>query len=364
MDSEPNYDKIGKQIIYYKSSEDMKKEVKDSTIDVIVTSPPYNRSKVYSDDEGNVYDDQKSESEYEALLLRVWSECYRVLSSKGILFLNIGDSAKSQGLSNRIAELATNAGFFRLQTIIWLKSFLGRGHYTPSGRSRRLNNIFEYIFVFVKDRKRYQMNPQAIGIPYADKSNIGRYAKSDLRDAGNVWFIPYSRTTGSTIKKGHEAPFPIELPYRCIKLTGAKSVLDPFAGTGTTLAAARILNVNGIGYEKFPRKKVIQQRISEHQFFPQSVNLIPHLEQTIHKFVELADNLTFDELLDQKIFSFTKKEYNEIRIVQDVLDNLRQDTTIFTDYYNYFHTHIDKKDLSDKRIELTKFFEKSNPNET
>ena len=357
MDTEPAIDRFGQQTLFYKSSEDMT-EVNDSSIDLIVTSPPYNRSKVYSDDEGNIYDDQKSESDYEAFLSQVWSECYRVLSSKGMFFLNIGDSANNQGFSNDIAQLVTKTGFIRLQTIIWIKSFLGRGHYTPSGRSRRLNNIFEYIFVFVKDRRSYQMNPQVIGIPYADKSNIGRYAKSDLRDAGNVWFIPYSRTTGNTIKKGHEAPFPIELPYRCIKLTGAKNVLDPFAGTGTTLAAARILNIKGIGYEKFPRRKVIQQRVTEHQFFPQPVNLIPHLEQTIRKFGELSNKVTFEDLMDQKKFSFTKKEYNEIRIAQDVLDNLRQDTTLFTDYLNYYILHFAKEDHPDKRIELTKFFDK------
>jgi len=331
-------------------------ELKDSSIDLIVTSPPYNRSKVYSDDKGNTYNDQKTESEYETLLLQIWSECFRVLSPKGMFFLNIGDSANNQGFSNKIADLVSQSGFFRLQTIIWLKSFLGRGHYTPSGRSRRLNNIFEYIFVFVKDRKNYQMNPQAVGIPYADKSNIGRYATSDLRDAGNVWFIPYSRTTGSTIKKGHEAPFPIELPYRCIKLTGATNVLDPFAGTGSTLAAARILNVNGFGYEKFPRKEVIKQRVTQHQFFPQPVNLLPHLEQTIKKYVELAKTVNFTDLLEKKVFSFTKKEFNEIRIVQDVLDNLRQDTTLFSDYLKYYDTNIEKSDLSDKTIELTEFF--------
>ncbi len=358
MKPESDLDKFGQQVIYYKSSEDMT-EVKDLSIDLIVTSPPYNRSKVYSDDKGNVYDDQQSEEEYETLLSKVWSECYRVLSSKGMFFLNVGDSANNQGFSERIADLVTQGGFIRLQTIIWLKSFLGRGHYTPSGRSRRLNNIFEYIYIFVKDRKEYQINPQAIGIPYADKSNIGRYAQSDLRDAGNVWFIPYTRTTGSTIKKGHEAPFPIELPYKCIKLTGATNILDPFAGTGSTLAAARILNIRGIGYEKFPRKTVIHERITGHFFTPQPVNLLPHLEQTIVKYVSIFKDTSFDELLKLKKFTFTKKEYNEIRIIQDVLDNLRQDTTVFTEYIRYYTSYFEKSDQTDKRLALTKFFDKS-----
>ncbi len=204
------------QTIYYKSSEDMH-EIESNSIDVIITSPPYNRDKRYSDDIGDIYNDKQPKDEYFQFLSRVWQECYRVLNPKGIFFLNIGDAAPDQGLSAEVVQLAVKVGFHRLQTIIWIKSLLGKGHFTPSGGSRRLNNVWENIFVLVKDKKSYYINPKAIGIPYADKSNIGRYAEEDIRDAGNVWLIPYSKTTGATIKKGHEAPFPIELPYLCIK---------------------------------------------------------------------------------------------------------------------------------------------------
>jgi hypothetical protein len=240
-----------------------------------------------------------------------------------------------------------------------LKSFLGRGHYTPSGRDRRLNNIFEYIFVFVKDKEKYNINPRAIGIPYADKSNIGRYAESDLRDAGNVWFIPYSRTTGATIKKGHDAPFPIELPYRCIKLADAQSVLDPFAGAGTTLAAARILNIAGYGYEKYPRRDVIKERVLFHHFIPQPINLLPHLEQTIKKYASLFSYSSFDDLHNNQVFSFTKKEYKEIQIVRDVLENLNQETTLFNEYLRYYNEFYHAEDQSDRRTKLTKYFKSS-----
>ena len=330
-------------------------EIMNDTIDVIVTSPPYNRNKTYSDDTGNTYDDQRPRDDYEEFILRVWSECFRVLSPTGILFLNVGDSANNQGFSERAVKLAQNAGFFRLQTIIWLKSFLGRGHYTPTGRDRRLNNIFEYIYVLVKDRSNYRMNPRSIGIPYADKSNIGRYAEYDLRDAGNCWFIPYSRTTGAKRKKGHEAPFPIELPYRCLKLTGATTVLDPFMGTGSTLAAARILGVKGIGYEKFPRKEVIRERIMEHEFFPPPTNLLPHLEQSITQLAEFSKLLSFEDLISSRYFKFTKKEYSEIQILMSVLENLDLDTSLFREYINYFKTNFNSKDFSSRKIQLTEF---------
>jgi len=349
-----NFEKFGDQIVYYRSSENMN-EIMNDTIDVIVTSPPYNRKKTYSDDKGNTYDDQQPFTEYEVFLSQVWSECFRVLSPTGMFFLNVGDSANNQGFSEKIVKLAQKAGFFRLQTIIWLKSFLGRGHYTPTGRDRRLNNIFEYIYVLVKDRSKYRMNPRSVGIPYADKSNIGRYAEFDLRDAGNTWFIPYSRTTGPKLKKGHEAPFPIELPYRCLKLTGANNVLDPFMGTGSTLAAAQILGLKGTGYEKFPRKEIIRERIMEHKFYPQPVNLLPHLEQTISKFATLSKFMTFEELVKHKLFTFTKKEYNEIQIILTVLDNLNEDKSLFKEYVSYFRTHYNSKDFSSRKLQLTEF---------
>ena len=237
-------------------------ELSDDTIDVIITSPPYNIGKDYST-KGLSYNDRKAHSEYLSFLSRVFEECYRVLSESGVFFLNIGDSAKDQGKSEDVVRCAVKAGFKRLQTVIWVKSIFGKGHYTPSGGYRRLNNVWEFIFILIKS-KRYNIDPKAIGIPYADKSNIGRYSNVDLRDAGDIWFIPYIKTTGATIKKGHEAPFPLELPLKCLQLVPrAKSVLDPFAGTGSTLCAAKKLNLIGYGYEILPRKEVIKERLNE-----------------------------------------------------------------------------------------------------
>ncbi|WP_455462834.1 DNA-methyltransferase [Candidatus Hodarchaeum mangrovi] len=309
------------QTIYYKSSEDMS-EIENSSIDTIITSPPYNRSKHYSDDTGTIYNDNKPEKLYFSFLSRVWSECFRVLSPKGVFFLNIGDSAKDQGISEKVVNLAVKVGFIRLQNIIWIKSLLGKGHYTPTGGTRRLNNLWENIYVLIKDKKEYNINPLNIGIPYADKTNIGRYNKEDLRDAGNIWFIPYQKTTGVSIKKGHEAPFPIELPYRCIKLTEANIILDPFLGTGSTLAAARYLNKKGIGYEKYPRKDIIQNRILKEEFRPEPPILIPHIVLTVQFLLNVIKD--YQQLVPIKFSKFlsTKKEEEQIKIVREVLKNL------------------------------------------
>ncbi len=309
---------IKNQIVYFKSSEDMN-ELKDESIDLIITSPPYNRGKTYSSDESEEYNDNMNELEYLDFLTRVWKECYRVSKKSTVFFLNIGDSANDQGKSEKVAISAEKANWIRIQDIIWIKTFLGKGHYTPSGGNKRLNNIWEHVYVFVKDKKNYQLNPKAIGIPYADKSNIGRYSESDLRDAGNVWLINYEKTTGATIKKGHEAPFPIGLPYKCIKLIpNVKNVLDPFCGTGSTLAACLNLDIKGIAYEKYPRKEIIKERILEGKTYEEpKFNLIPHLELSISLLTELISSYDF------KLSSSTsKKELVNLQILLEVLENL------------------------------------------
>lgn len=266
---------VGRQRIYFHSAEKMP-ELADGSVDVIVTSPPYNRGKRYHPR----YDDHQAEGSYRALLLRVFRECHRVLSSDGAFFLNIGDGAKDQGKSERVCRWAQEAGFRRCQTLVWVKSLLGKGHFTPSGRGRSFSNVFEYVYLLSKGRSP-RLDVKAVGIPYADKSNIGRYGDTDLRDAGNVWFVPYRETTGATWKKGHEAPFPVELPWRAIRcVPGARRVLDPFAGTGSSLAAAENLGIEGVGYEPFPASRVLRSRLRS-SFVPPTVQLIPELERAI-----------------------------------------------------------------------------------
>jgi site-specific DNA-methyltransferase (adenine-specific) len=117
-----------------------------------------------------------------------------------------------------------------------------------------MNNAHEYIFHFTKSG-RVPLEKLAIGVPYQDKSNIGRWnaAQQDCRDLGNMWFIPYE-----TVQKAREHPaaFPVRLPEMCIRLHGGGGeetlVLDPFAGGGSTLVAARRLGCRYVGFEVDP----------------------------------------------------------------------------------------------------------------
>ncbi|MFX1512715.1 MAG: DNA methyltransferase, partial [Promethearchaeota archaeon] len=150
----------------------------------------------------------------------------------------------------------------------------------------------------------------------------------DLRDAGNAWLIPYRKTTGATIKKGHEAPFPIELPYRCIKLTpNCQRVLDPFGGTCSTLAAAEYLGIEGTAYELFPRRKVIIERITSiNTFIPQDDILIPHLEQTILVLSKNLKKIGENGIDISSLFQQTSKKAKiEYKIMKDVLKRLGVD---------------------------------------
>ncbi len=281
---------VGRQRLYFHSSEAMP-ELGNGSVDVIVTSPPYNRGKRYHP----LYSDLLPETEYRGLLLRIFRECHRVLAPEGAFFLNIGDAAGDQGKSERVVGWAQEAGFVRVQTLVWVKSLLGKGHFTPSGRGRSFSNLFEYVFLLAKGR-RPRLDVKAVGIPYADKSNIGRYSEVDLRDAGNVWFVPYNETTGARVKKGHEAPFPVELPWRALRcVPRAARALDPFAGTGATLRACEALGMEGVGYEPYPQVEVIRRRLAS-PFTPPPTLLLPELERSLRVLGDLLPKVPASEI--------------------------------------------------------------------
>src|SRR5271157_4085393 len=154
---------IENQVVFFKSSECMD-DLQDGVVDVIVTSPPYNRKKNYSSDTNEAHNDNLPESEYLEFIKRVWTECLRVASERAVFFLNIGDSANDQGISEKVVRSAEEVGWHRVQDIIWVKSIYGKGHYTPTGSNKRFNNVWEHIYLLVKNPNTYEINPKAIGI--------------------------------------------------------------------------------------------------------------------------------------------------------------------------------------------------------
>jgi len=261
-------------------------------VDVIVTSPPYNINKEYG-----YYRDNKEGDEYLDWLYQVAKKSLSILEDNGSFFLNIAGTPSDQFLPFKVAQKFKDAGYQLQNTIHWIKSIalekedVGKsnttmqnnyedyyyeinnnnssaiGHFKPIVSQRFLTDCHEYIFHFTKSGE-VKLNKLAIGVPYQDKTNIGRWksAKQDKRDRGNTWFIPYPTITES---RPHPAVFPEKLPNLCIKLHGVGDddliVYDPFMGTGTTALACLELKVNYLGteideeYIKLAREKIIER---------------------------------------------------------------------------------------------------------
>jgi site-specific DNA-methyltransferase (adenine-specific) len=232
------------------------------SVDVIVTSPPYNIGVKYG-----LHKDDMPREEYLSWMSDLAKEARRVLSDEGSFFLNIGNTPRDQWIAWDVAQTIRKE--FVLQNVIhWIKSIaitksdvggypgisgdIAVGHFKPIVSNRFLNDCHEYIFHFTKNGN-VKLQKLAIGVPYQDKSNIGRWktAKQDLRDRGNTWFIPYE-TIKSKSERPHPATFPPKLPEMCLKLHGLSKdivVLDPFLGIGSTAIAAMSLGVSFVGFE-------------------------------------------------------------------------------------------------------------------
>lgn len=235
----------------------------DASVDVIVTSPPYNLGINY-----NGYDDTLSREDY-LTWMNDWAVAVkRVLADHGSLFLNVGGKPRDPLVPFQLFEVMVR--HFTLQNVIhWVKSIailkseVGKypgivsdvavGHFKPISSHRFLNDCHEYIFHLTK-KGNVTLDRLAVGVPYQDKSNIGRWksADKDLRCRGNTWFIPYETIQNRDKERPHPATFPIELPTRCIRLHGierAKLVMDPFLGIGSSAIACSRLDVPFIGFE-------------------------------------------------------------------------------------------------------------------
>jgi site-specific DNA-methyltransferase (adenine-specific) len=226
----------------------------DKSVNVVVTSPPYNIGIRYK-----TYKDRLTNEVYLKWLCDISNEINRVLTDDGSYFLNIGNKPTIPYIAVQVCmALAKNTPLILQNNIVWVKSIavkdISSGHFKPINSVRFLNDQHESIFHFTKTGK-VPIERLAIGVPYADKSNIERWkhgekeGKPDCRCRGNTWFIPYETVQK---KKEHPAGFPVGLPLNCIKLAGIKKdlvVLDPFLGAGTTLLACQQLNINGIGIE-------------------------------------------------------------------------------------------------------------------
>ena len=209
--------------------------ISDSSVHLMVTSPPYNASKEYDED--------LSLEEYLQLLKDVFKETYRVLVPGGRACVNIANLGRKPyiPLHSYIIRDMLDIGFLMRGEIIWDKNSTGGSCAWGSWQSASnptLRDIHEYIMIF-------------------SKMNYSRPKEKRNNTISKEQFLDYTKSiwtfaAESARKVGHPAPFPVELPHRLIELYTFEGdvVLDPFCGSGTTCLAAFNTKRDYIGIDK------------------------------------------------------------------------------------------------------------------
>lgn len=277
--------------------------VPDASVQLVVTSPPYNVAKDYSD-----HNDNLSLDEYITLLNAVWRECYRVLVPGGRLCVNVANTDRKPYLSlvSLIDEQLRTSGqdWLHRGHIIWDKG-ASAGISTAWGSFGRSSNptlrdVHEYITVWSKDQLKLEgggdtgltgnqfvawtrsiWRPEEL-LPELQKKIVDKLADARKRDKDDAWIAEsiaravwgqaivsgetvWEMTTESAVD--HPAPFPVELPKRVIQLYTQPGdvVLDPFMGSGSTAIAAVLTGRHYVGYELSAEYCALAERRLEHE---------------------------------------------------------------------------------------------------
>lgn len=244
----------------------MPRRLSAGSVDVVVTSPPYNRRIPYRS-----YADDRPRAEFLTWVGSVRDAVDRVLSENGSFFLNVGGSPSDPWFPYDVAREV--AARFVLQNVLhWVKSIaidrrvagraagldrdLALGHYKPLASERYVHGAVEDVFHFTR-RGDVPLDRLAVGVPYQDKSNVRRWrgGGGDLRCRGNTWFLPYPTIRYARRDRPHPATFPPELPEWCFRLHGVgriRRAVDPFVGIGSSAVAAARLGVPFVGFDVDP----------------------------------------------------------------------------------------------------------------
>lgn len=239
--------------------------IKDRSVHLIITSPPYWQLKDYGNDGQIGFHD--SYECYINNLNAVWAECYRVLHDGCRLCINIGDQFarsvyygryKVIPIRTEIIRFCETLGMDYMGAVIWQKqttmNTTGGGAVMgsfPYPRNGILKIDYEFILIFKKQGK--------APVPTVEQKKLSEMTKEEW----NAYFASHWNFGGAK-QDGHIAVFPEELPRRLIKMFSfaGETVFDPFMGSGTTALAARNLQRNSIGYEINPDfKQYYEQKV-------------------------------------------------------------------------------------------------------
>lgn len=264
----------------------------EKSIDICVTSPPYNLNIDY-----NTYNDNKSRQDYLDWINNFCISLKYCLKDDGHFWLNFGYSNKDPWIGMDVANIVRKH-FILQNNFIWVKSIsinnVTSGHFKPINSERYSNPTWEHLFHFTKTGD-IKCNKLAIGVSYMHDSNIdktsrlkgkivkkmgfknqldfnktatneqkikldkeleikmiNRKEQPNKRCKGNSWFIPYDTISSRKEDRGdHPATFPIKLVEDCILFSDKKNgiLIDPFIGSGTSAIASLKQNIKYIGYD-------------------------------------------------------------------------------------------------------------------
>jgi DNA modification methylase len=269
--------------VHYSDSNDMQ-EVRDESVQLVVTSPPYPMIEMWDEQFGgqnekiakalNREDGQEAFDLMHQELRKTWKECYRVLQEGGIACINVGDATRKVGGDfqlfpnhTRITKDLVDLGFTQLPGVLWRKptnsaaKFMGSG---MLGLNAYITLEHEHILVFRKGSKRRATGEEAdlrreSAYFWEERNNWFSDVWTDLKGVRQSMNGEYKEL------RERSAAFPLELPLRLIEMYSVyeDTVLDPFWGTGTTSVASAISGRNSIGYEiEGQFGKVYEKRIN------------------------------------------------------------------------------------------------------
>lgn len=219
------------------------KNIPDNSVSLVVTSPPYNIGKSYGK-----YSDKIPLEEWKKLINDVSKEIYRILKPNGSFFLNL--SPIPYGKDKEILPLPFIGYDIMKENNFKIRNIITWTFNNMQNCTNRLSGRYENIIWGVKDLNNYIFNLDDIRIPYITQND--KRLTGSGRNPTDVWY--FNRVNNVTKKKlnlKHPTVYPADMIERIILMSSNEHdiVLDPFLGSGTTVAVALKLNRRGIGFE-------------------------------------------------------------------------------------------------------------------